>query len=292
MSNIAIVVVYDYLRLDEKLILEELKSRSVNYVTINAENLLFDVEAFVGNGTSIPFDGSVVLVRSVSHTRNTFVAYLFEECGLQVINPYKSLVVGNNKFFTLIRLAKAGLPIPKTYLAFCEAKAREAYKLLGGGRVVVKPVSGSWGRMVSLVSTESELELLLRHRAKMENPVMKLHMLQEYVEKPQRDIRIIVVDGEAVAGIYRYAPSCEWRTNTARGGVAKPVKIDEELRELCVKACEVLDAHYAGVDVVESKEGYKILEVNVVPEFKNVARVTGVNIAGKIVDMLVRMCRR
>ena len=290
MSDIAIVVVYDYLRLDEKLILEELKSRSIRFVTVNADNLIFDVEAFVN--CSCPIEGSLALLRSVSHTRNTVLAYTLEEAGLRVVNPYMSLTIGNNKFFTLIKLAKAGLPVPRTYLAFNEDKAREAHKLLGGSRVVVKPISGSWGRMVSLVNSVSELDLLLRHRSKMENPIMKIHMLQEYIEKPQRDIRVIVVDGEAVAGIYRYAPSCEWRTNTARGGIAKPVDMNPELQEICVKACEVLGAYYAGVDVVESKDGYKILEVNVVPEFKNVARVTGVNIAGKIVDMLVRLLKR
>jgi [lysine-biosynthesis-protein LysW]--L-2-aminoadipate ligase len=120
-----------------------------------------------------------------------------------------------------------------------------------------------------------------------------VNLLRQLEEAPPLSgHEIIVVDNEAVAGIYRYAPEGEWRTNTARGGVAKPLKLDEELRELSVKACEAINAKYGGVDIVESKDGYKILEVNVVPEFKNVARVTGVNIAEKIVDMLIRHAKR
>jgi [lysine-biosynthesis-protein LysW]--L-2-aminoadipate ligase len=115
--------------------------------------------------------------------------------------------------------------------------------------------------------------------------------VQEYVEKPGRDIRVTVVAGRAVAAIYRYSSS-DWRTNTARGGKAEPVKIDGELEEISAKAAEAVGTMYAGVDVVESRDGYKVLEINGVPEFKNVQRVTGVDVAGAIAEAVLEAARR
>ena len=115
---------------------------------------------------------------------------------------------------------------------------------------------------------------------------------KEFIDKPGRDIRVTVVGGEAVAAIYRYSPSDEWRTNTARGGRAEAAELSPELEEIGVKSAEAIKASYAGVDVVESRDGYKVLEVNVVPEFKNVMRVTGINVARRIVDLLMLAARR
>ncbi len=291
MSSIATLnLVYDILRLDEKLILQELRRRSVDFRLINLDKAAFNI----GDLSRDSLEGELFLIRSISHTRSVLIARILEELGALTINSSSAIDLGNNKLLSLLRLARVGLPVPETLFAFSSEVVLRAAESVGLGKVplVIKPVSGSWGRLVSLVCSVEELNLLLKHRSKMESPLMKIYMLQEYIEKPQRDIRIIVVDGEAVAGIYRYAPSGEWRTNTARGGQARPLEIDEELSELSVKACEAIGARYAGVDLIESKSGYRVLEVNVVPEFKNVARVTGVNIAARIVEMLLNERKR
>ncbi len=291
MSNIATLsIVYDVLRLDEKLIIEELRKRSVDFKLVNLDTVALSLSDLVRDS----LEGELFLIRSISHTRSITIARLLEELGATTINNSNAIDLGNNKLLSLVRLARAGLPVPETIFAFSPEVITKTAEVVGLGKspVVVKPISGSWGRFVSLVYNVDELNLLLKHRVKMESPLMKIFMLQEYVNKPQRDIRIIVVDGEAVAGIYRYAPEGEWRTNTARGGLAKPLKINEELNELSVRACEIIGARYAGVDLVEAGSGYKILEINVVPEFKNVARVTGVNIAARIVDMMLRSLKR
>ncbi len=291
MSSIAILVTYDLFRLDEKLIVDELKRRGVAFKLINLDTLLFDTESTIFSEVS---ENDIILMRSVSHTRSEMFSKLFEEIGLRVVNSFETIWLGNNKFISLVKLAKAGVPVPRSILAVNESKALEGFKIISNGScpVIVKPISGSWGRMVSLVSTEREISLLVKHRLKMENPYMKMIILQEYVEKPGRDIRVIVVEDRAVAAIYRHAPSGDWRTNTARGGKAEAVRIDKELEDISVRASKAIGAHYAGVDVVESRDGYTVLEVNVVPEFKNVMRVTGVNVAGEIIDMLMRMVKR
>ncbi|NPA99803.1 MAG: lysine biosynthesis protein LysX [Crenarchaeota archaeon] len=289
MSSIAILVTYDLFRLDEKFIVDELRRRGVDFKLVNLDSLMFDTESITFSDPD-----NIVLMRSVSHTRSEVFSKLFEEIGLLVVNSFNTIWIGNNKFLSLVKLARAGVPVPRTVLAVNESKAVEAFKMLtdGSSPVVIKPLSGSWGRMVSLVYTNEELRLLVKHRQAMENPYMKIILLQEYVDKPNRDIRVIVVEDRAVAAIYRHAPSCEWRTNTARGGRAEPVRIDRDLEEISVRASKALGAYYAGVDVVESRDGYMVLEVNVVPEFKNVMRVTGINVAGEIVNMLLRLAKR
>jgi len=288
-SSIAILVVHDILRLDEKLIIEELRKRGISHTLINLDKILIDTESIT---TQFSNTNNIALIRSISHTRSELISKIFEEIGIFVINPSHVIDIGNNKFLTLIKLAKNGIPVPKSILALSNEKAIEAFKIFSNGPLIVKPISGSWGRMVSLISRASELELLIKHRSRMETPSMKILMLQEYLEKPGRDIRIIVVEDRAVAGIYRYAPCMEWRTNTARGGKAEPVKIDPELEEISVKASKSIGALYSGVDIVETKDGYVVLEVNVVPEFKNVMRVTGINVANEIVNMLLRYLKK
>ncbi len=146
--------------------------------------------------------------------------------------------------------------------------------------------------MVGLANGVQDLAMLARHGSASSGSIVA----QEFIDKPGRDIRITVVGGEAVAAIYRYSPGDDWRTNTARGGGrAEAAKLSPELEDIGgVKSAEAIKASYAGgVDVVESRDGYKVLEVNVVPEFKNVMRVTGgVNVARRIVDLLMLAARR
>lgn len=288
MSNIAITIIYDVLRLDEKLIIHEIESSGIKYSLVNLDKLILDLDEL--NEFNIS-EKDIVLIRSVSQSRSLIVSYIFENLGFRVINPHHVLELGHNKLFTLLKLSKAKLPIPRTLISFNYESISEVVKYLNLP-IVIKPIQGSWGRMVSLIKSPNEIELLVKHRLSMENPIMKILMFQEYINKPNRDIRVIVVNGRAIAGIYRYAPKGEWRTNTARGGIAKPLKITSEIEEISVKACEVVGAYYAGIDLIEDKDGYKILEVNVIPEFKNVMRVTGINIAKEIVNMLIELMRK
>lgn len=215
------------------------------------------------------------LVRVAGKDRVLPTAYLYSELGLGSINSFESLVISGNKFMTLVRLAKANIPIPQTTLLLDGDLNIETNTPL-----IVKPTDGSWGRLVALARSGREAALLVRSY---EEPLI----LQEYVNKPMRDIRVTVVGDRAVAAIYRYS-SGDWRTNTARGGLAMPVKIDPELEDISVRASKAVGAIYSGVDVVESERGYLVLEVNGVPEFKNVQRVTGVNVAAEIAEEVAR----
>lgn len=274
---------YDIVRPEERFLLKELANLGLRVVAVNVEEFI----------VTIPPTGdypSIGLVRTVSQYRAQVISSLLEELGALSINTAVAVGLGNNKALSMIKLSRAGLPVPATLLGF---SGSSIIRKLNGTNypLIVKPIQGSWGRLVSLVRSPEDLEALVRHRESMD-PQYRIYLIQEYLEKPGRDIRVTVVDGNAVAAIYRYSPASEWRTNTARGGKVEAMRIDGDLEEISVKATEILGAHYAGVDIVESRDGYRILEVNTVPEFKNVMRVTGVNVARIVAEMVLRIARR
>ena len=272
-----ILFFHDIIRQDEKLLIRELNYINASYKLINIDNYLFMFPGSAQLGLAFP--------RTISQHKTQLVAQLNEAVGNRSINSLRSIIMGNNKAATMAALSRLNVPIPRSIIAHPGIASRElelSYPL------IIKPVQGSWGRMVGLAKDPRDLSLLIRHRAEEGGAFI----LQEFIEKPGRDIRVTVVGGEAVAAIYRYSPGNDWRTNTARGGRAEAARLDPELEELSIRSTNAIDAVYAGVDIVESGNGYKVLEVNVVPEFKNVMRVTGINVARKIVELLMLNARR
>lgn len=153
-----------------------------------------------------------------------------------------------------------------------------------------KPARGSWGKLVSLLRDEGEASLLAGALDYVQGD-LKLGLVQEYVEKPGRDIRSFCIDDTVPAAIYRYASSLT--TNMAAGGKAAPAPVTGELEDLTLKACEAVGVEVGGVDVVESPDrGLLVLEVNPSTEFKNTVKVTGVNVAALIAEHAVSRARR
>ncbi|MEZ0248262.1 MAG: lysine biosynthesis protein LysX [Thermoproteus sp.] len=270
--------VYDLLRLDERLLIDAFKRRNASIRLVDAEEL-----------TAPDGLGGAGLIRVAGRSKVIPLAHTYESAGGISINSAQALYISHDKYLTYLALRRAGVPAPKTVLAFGLEPALKAAEAMGYP-VIVKPLDGSWGRLVNLAKSAEDLAAIIAHKKHLE-PSMQEFLVQEYVEKPGRDIRVAVVAGRAVAAIYRIA-STDWRTNTARGGRAEPVRIDSELEEISVKASEAVGALYSGVDVVESRDGYKVLEVNGVPEFKNVQRVTGVDVAGAIAEAVLEAIRR
>jgi len=265
-------------RLDEKLLINALQAAGLSVRVLHAESFLAPDDV-----------GQVGVIRLAARSRVVPVAHTYEARGGLSINTAQSLEVSHDKYLTYLRLRDAGVPAPKTFLAFGLEGAKAAAEKLGYP-VIIKPTDGSWGRFVSLAKSPEDLEAIVAQRLAMESG-LHLYLVQEYLEKPGRDIRVTVVGERAVAAIYRIN-SADWRTNTARGGKAEPVKIDPELEEVAVKANKAVGTFYSGVDVVETPRGYVVLEVNGVPEFKNVQRVTGIDVAGEIAALVKELAKR
>jgi len=230
-----------------------------------------------------------VLLRCVSHNRALATALALESSGAEVVNSSRALATCEDKVWAQSVLSRAGIPTPLSAVAYDFSSARAAARELGYP-VVVKPVRGSWGRLVSLARDDEELRSIVEHRMAL-GEHYKVIYLQKYVEKPGRDIRLFCLGGRVVAGIYRVSE--HWVTNTARGGRAEPLKADPELEELAAKSCEALGVEFGGVDVVEGpSEGYMVLEVNGVPEYRNTVKVTGVDLSKLVLEHLVAKAKR
>jgi len=200
------------------------------------------------------------------------------------------LSICGNKLHTTLKLVRHGVPTPRTYIAFSgEEVVKISNKL--GYPVVLKPIIGSWGRLLAKVGDEDSLISILEHRVHLHNPIYKIFYVQEYIRKPGRDIRVLTIGDRVPAAIYRVSKN--WRTNTALGGRAVKVEINDELRELALKASKAIGGGILGIDVLEDSErGMLVNEVNAVVEFKNTVRATGVDISSIIVDYLVEEAKR
>jgi [lysine-biosynthesis-protein LysW]--L-2-aminoadipate ligase len=270
-----IAVVYDRLRPEERLLFDAFERARVPFQKLYAPSLSCDFTKLA----ALPrFD--VVLERCVSQTRGLAVARLFSALGARVVNPPSVIETCGDKLATNAALARAGVPTPRTGVAF-DVQAALALAEDLGYPVVLKPTVGSWGRMVSKLSDRDALEAVLEHKETLGGPQHKVFYLQEFVRKPGRDIRAFVVGGEVVAAIYR--TSEHWVTNTARGAVATNCPLTPELVRVARAAAEAVGGGVLAVDLLESERGLLVNEVNHTMEFRNSVATTGVDIPAKVV---------
>ncbi len=226
----------------------------------------------------------VILQRSVSFFRGLYLSAILENKGIHVINSYQTAHTCGNKLLTTLALTKADIPTPKTLVSFAEESALESLDLVGYP-AVIKPLVGSWGRLVSLVNNEIVATSVLEHK-EMLGPLHKIHYIQEKIPS-KRDIRAFVIGDHVVAAMYRKANGGDWRTNIARGGTAKICEITHEIRDLSLKAAEVVGGGILGVDLLEDKEGLVVNEINHTVEFRGLMETTFVKIPELIVEFVI-----
>ncbi|MCS7116453.1 MAG: lysine biosynthesis protein LysX [Nitrososphaerales archaeon] len=280
-----ISMVYDYVRWEEKSIIEAAKRKNVELQLVNPTDLYFDLN---DNGLKSKF-GDVVLQRCVSYFRNLHLTALLESKGLKVVNCFNAILTAGNKLFCTLKLMNAGVPMPKTMVSFSTKGSLRALDELGYP-AIMKPTIGSWGRLISLVKDSDSAQAICEHREHL-SPLYQIYYLQELVKRPPRDIRCFVIGDRAVAAIYRVSTTGDWRTNTARGAKAVNCPITNELEDLCVKAAKAIGDGIFGVDCMESPDGLVVHEVNHTIEFKNTVPATGVDIPGLIIDYLMEVAK-
>lgn len=231
----------------------------------------------------------VIVNRSVSHTRSVYATRCFAHYGVPTVNAPEVVELAGDKILTSLRLAESGIPTPRTVIALSAEAAKKAIAEIGYP-AVLKPAVGSWGRLMAKVDSPEAAEQILEHKEALASPVHSVFYVQEFVPKPDRDLRVFVVGDRAVAAMYRR--STDWRTNAARGAVAETAPLTPELIELSLRAAEAVGGGVLAVDLMESPNGLVVHEVNPTPEFKALAAATGADIAGAIVEHAVRVGRR
>ncbi len=285
MGRVRLGLLCSIVRPEEKGLLREVKRRSdVELMQLDPRRLV------LGPGDAARrYELDVVLDREVSHTRALYALALFEGAGVPCVNGHAVAAICHDKLLTSQRLRAAGVPTPEVRVAFTKEGALEAIEELGYP-VVLKPLNGSWGRLLAKLNDRDAAEAVLEHRERLGGPQHKVFYVQEYVPKPGRDIRAFVVGDEVACAIYRH--STHWITNTARGAQAEPCPVTPELKELCMRAAQAVGGGVLAVDLMETPDGLTVHELNATMEFRSTMAITGVNLPRKILDYAVQVARR
>lgn len=275
-------IFYTIVRPEEKAILAAAEARGIAVDRLPDDEVTFGLE----RPSDLP---DVVVNRSVSHTRSVYATRCYAHYGVPTVNAPDVVDLAGDKIRTSLRLAEAGIPTPRTVVALSADAARKALETIGYP-AVLKPAVGSWGRLMAKVHDADEAEQLIEHKEALASPIHSVFYVQEYVPKPDRDLRVFVVGDRALAAMYRH--SSAWRTNAARGATTAPAPISPELGELALRAAEAVGGGVLAVDLMEGPGGLVVHEVNPTPEFKALAAATGADIAGAIVDHARTVGRR
>ena len=268
---------HSLIRFEEKQLLAEFRRRKdVDLIELDDRQLCFDLE------TTPRID--VAFERCISHSRSLYSLQLLELAGVPCINQAEVARICGDKIESSIALAKHGIAQPQLRVAFTETQALAAIEELGYP-VVLKPVIGSWGRLLSLINDRAAAETVLEHKQVLGSYQHSIFYIQEYIEKRGRDIRTFVVGDQCIAGIYR--ESSHWITNTARGAVAVNCPITDEITEISLAAATAVGGGILAIDLFESPRGLLVNEVNYTMEFRNSIAPTGVDIPAKMVDYVI-----
>ncbi len=275
-------VLHSRVREDEKLLLEELRDRGHEVTKVDVREPPFHLDA-----APAVLDGLDLAVnRCLESSRARYAALLLEGYGVPVVNDPGTAATCADKVRGSLALLRAGVPTPRTTLAFTPESALAAIEEFGYP-CVMKPVTGSWGRLVSRIDTRAAAETVLEHKDVLGGYEHKVFYVQEYVEKPDRDIRVLTCDAEPVAAMTR--TSEHWLTNAARGARTEGFDLDEAARDVARRASEAVGGGMLGVDLMEVDSGYVCHEVNSGVEFKSLnAAVPDVDVPARIVDWLER----
>ncbi len=278
-------VLLSRVRVEEKWLFEAFNQRSVTYEVINDRDACFNLDQ--------PREWlaySAVLERSLSYGRGLYACQVLNAWGIPTINMASVASLCGDKLLTSAALKKANIPQPGLRVAFTLESALQAMEEMGFP-VVLKPLVGSWGRMVSKINDRDAAEAVLEHREVLGNYQHNIFYIQEYIQKPGRDIRAFVIGDETIVAIYR--SSQHWITNTARGGQGSVCPVTPELNELCLATARAVGGGVLAIDVLEDEQrGMLINEVNHTMEFHTTVPLTGVDIAGKVADYVVSVGRR
>ncbi|HQX16620.1 MAG TPA: lysine biosynthesis protein LysX [Anaerolineales bacterium] len=273
---------YTRLRAEEKYLLDEMeKLDDVEIVRINDGDTFFDIH-------QLPQEIDVLFERSISYSRGLYISRIFEAHGIPVVNSALVAERCGDKYVTSQLLAKSGIPTPRVLMAFDEESALRAIEALGYP-CVLKPVVGSWGRLLAKVENRSQAESLIEHKSSL-GVNHQVFYIQKYINKPGRDIRAFVVGDECICAIYRSSEN--WITNTARGGIATNCPVTDEIAELCKRAAQAVGGGLLALDLFETENGYTINEINHTMEFRNSIATTGVNIPQKMTEYVLETIRQ
>lgn len=263
------------------------------YIRVSKLNPVISAEGleFTYGGKKIDIDGGIVRNLGFISSTEQLMKRIdtlkgLESSGVVLINSSEAMLTARDKFYSLMKLKLSKIPVPETTIVedpFEVMRLVEKWK-----DVVIKPVIGSLGLGSVRVSDPDIAFRVSKAILSVNQPVY----VQKYINKPQRDIRVIVVGNQVLGSIYRINKT-SWKTNVAQGSLTQVLVPSQDLEELALKTVKALKLDYAGIDIVEDTDGsYKVIEVNASPLWKGFYEATHINPAKYIVEYLIRKIKK
>jgi [lysine-biosynthesis-protein LysW]---L-2-aminoadipate ligase len=274
---VRLAILLSQVRLEEKLIFKAVEEAGIELVKVFDKELILELDR-----PAFP-EVDVVLDRGLVHSRAEYTLRYLQTIGIPTVNSYSATITCDNKFLTTVALQEADVPTLRTFVAYTPASALEAIERIGYP-AVLKPTAGSWGRLLAKINDREAAEAVLEHKEVLGSYHHSIFYIQEYVPKRGGDIRAFVV-GDRVIGASKRS-SEHWITNVARGAATSPEPVTPAMEEIAMRARDAVGGEILGVDLVETEEGLKVIEINTGAEFKGLIEATGVDVPGAIAQYL------
>ena len=278
-----------------KRIMEAGRERGHTMRFINIQHCYMNVSAdepeihYRGGEILSQFDAVIPRIRPAITFYGCALLRQFEISGAFCLNSAVGISRSRDKLRTLQMLAQKGVPMPITSFAHSPQETAELIKMVGGAPVVVKLLEGTQGVSVVLAETANAAESLINAFKSLKANIL----VQEFVKEADgKDIRCFVIDDKVVASMQRIAPAGEFRANIHLGGSATEVKITAEERRIAIQAAKIVGLKVAGVDIIRSASGPKVLEINSSPGLEGIESTTGEDIAGMMIESIERAVAR
>jgi [lysine-biosynthesis-protein LysW]--L-2-aminoadipate ligase len=282
-----ICIVFYRLRSEEKMLEKEALNLGHEAVMLDAKITQINTDS-----QRKDFDfGDVVLERCVSYFRGLHFTASLEFMDVPVLNKFFVANQCGNKMFMTLMLKKYNVPTPKTYFSFTSESALENIEKIGYP-LVIKPIIGSWGRGVMQVKDKDTADALFEIRDITDSPHDRIFYLQEVINRPPRDIRVITIGDEPIAAMYRKS-SGSFKTNIALGADPELCEITKEIDDVATKASKAMGGGILGIDIMEDKKrGFVVHEVNNTVEFKGLSKVSKRNIPKEMIEFALNYVRK
>ena len=275
--SIKIGLLLSRVRQEEKLLLKEAENRNLNIIKIDSRYLKL--------GLNDKYNFDVVLEREISHSRAIYALNMLNGAGIKTVNSYDVAMICGNKVITSKSLIDNNVPTPRIKVAFTKESALEAIEEMGYP-VVLKPVDGSWGRLIAKIENKNSALAILEHKSYLSSFYHSIFYLQEYINKPDRDIRVLMIDDEPICASYR--KSSDWLTNVSKGATTEECIITPELEKISIMASRAVGGGALAIDIMETSDGFTVNEINCSMEFKGSMHAVKTNIPAIIVDYCLK----
>ncbi|MCA9343795.1 MAG: RimK family alpha-L-glutamate ligase [Candidatus Nomurabacteria bacterium] len=243
-------------------------------------------------GEDLRVDAIIPRIASNMTRYGTAIVRQFEMQGVYTASNSIAITRSRDKLRSMQLLAKAGVGIPKTVFSRNTADIEDLLDQIGGTPVIIKLARGTHGNGVVLAETKKAAKSVLQ-AFYLHNEDGTNILLQEFVkESAGEDIRALVVGGRVVASMKRQSLDDDFRSNIHQGGEGMPIKLSDEERKTATRAAKAMGLPICGVDMMRSEKGPLVLEVNSSPGLQGIERVTGRNVAVKIIEYVEQNARK